>query len=318
MTHYRFEHDETLSEGAFRIVSDLAEEALQHLEFPEGPIEGVHDARKACKEARGLARLVRPALDRYSDVNNRFRNAARQLGPIRDPHAFLGTFDVLAKTPPASEEFRSLRFYFEARAAEATEKIRHEEPRRVAKARKLIRAATLDASDWEMEHSFDSLVGGVETTYQRGRKAMVRARKSGNPDDFHEWRKRAKYLWYQIRLLRNSSLSMLRPLARRLHDVSDALGDAHNLVLMQAEVESFDADDAAKEAFRIVATGYRLELEARALSLGSRLWAEKPSRFVDRLELYWDAWQDGDELETGEIGDISPTSDNPLLRTYRS
>jgi CHAD domain-containing protein len=311
MTHYRLEHDETLSEGASRVISELTEEALEHLDFPYGPIRGVHEARKTCKKARGLARLVRPSLDSYSEVNESFRDAARRLGPIRDRQAFLDTFDVLAETPAASDQLRSLRSHFQTSATEATDAIESEVSWRLDEARQLIRAGQIDADSWEIDDDFESIAGGIERTYRRGRKAMTEARRSGEPDEFHEWRKRAKYLWYQIRLLRNAAPSVLRPLSRRLHDVSDALGDAHDLVLMKDRVESFEADDAAKEAFRIVASGYVLELEARAISLGSRLWAEEPPTFVNRLELYWEAWQSGDELVAGEIQDLTPTSDAP-------
>jgi CHAD domain-containing protein len=311
MTHYRLEHEESLPRGVFRIAAELTDEALEHLDFPEGTVEGVHEARKACKKARGLARLVRPALDRYHEVNGSFRDAARRLGPIRDPQAFLDTFDDLAGTPPAGDELRSLRNHFESRASEATRNIDGEERWRLDEASDLIRSGLIDVDAWKVEDDFSSIAGGVAKTYGRGREAMAAARESGRPEDFHEWRKRTKYLWYQMRLLRNSSRSILRPMSRRLHDVSDALGDAHDLVLMQKEVESFDADDEAKEAFRIVASGYTLELEQRALIMGSRLWAEEPEVFVDRLELYWNAWQDGDELEAGAIADITPTSGSP-------
>lgn len=295
------------------MVYELTEEALEHLEFPEGPIDGIHETRKTCKKARGLVRLVRPALDRYSEVNQSFRDAARRLGPIRDPQAFLDTFDALAGTPAANERMRSLRNHFETRATEATDRIEGEEAWRLDEARELIQAGRLDndADAWEMDDDFESIAGGIERTYRRGRKALTEARKSGEADDFHEWRKRGKYLWYQIRLLRNAAPSLLRPLSRRLHDVSDALGDAHDLVLMKDQVESFEAEETAKEAFRVIASGYVLELEARALSVGSRLWAEEPARFVDRLELYWDAWQGGNELVAGEIEDITATSDAP-------
>ena len=314
MTHFRLDHDESLSTGAFRVITELTEEALQHLELRDDPVEAIHGARKASKKARGLARLVRPSLERYSEVNESFRDAARQLGPIRDPQAFANTFHTLAETPAASDHVRSLRGQFEARAREATERIEGEEAGRLDGARELIRVGGLDAEDWEMDDDFDSIASGVKKTYRRGRKAMARAQETGEPGDFHEWRKRAKYLWYQMRLLRNMSRSILRPLSRRLHDVSDALGDAHDLFLMQGQVESFDADDAAKHAFSVVASGYVLELETRALSLGSRLWAEEPSTFVDRLGLYWDVWRErGEELEAGEIEEMTSTSDVPRM-----
>lgn len=57
----------------------------------------------------------------YSEINRHFRDAARQLAPIRDPHAFLDTFDVLAATPAASGEVGLVRDHFERRARHAAD-----------------------------------------------------------------------------------------------------------------------------------------------------------------------------------------------------
>ena len=48
----------------------------------------------------------------------------------------------------------------------------------------------------------------------------------------HEWRKRTKDAGYHVRLLRDAAPSILEPLEDRFHDLSDALGDAHDLVVI--------------------------------------------------------------------------------------
>lgn len=183
---------------------------------------------------------------------------------------------------------------------------------RIESARKLISAGRLEADDWQIEDRFESVAGGVERTYGRARDGLADASASGAVADFHEWRKRTKYLWYQIRLLRNAAPSVLRPLANRLHDLSDALGDSHDLALMADEVAATDTPASSKEAFRVVARGYRIELQERAFSLGRRLFVEAPSAFVARLGAYWEIWELGDEFAAGRIADVSPASNGPM------
>ena len=52
------------------------------------------------------------------------------------------------------------------------------------------------------------------------------------PTGVHEWRKRTKDAGYHVRLLRDAAPSILEPLEDRFHDLSDALGDAHDLVVI--------------------------------------------------------------------------------------
>lgn len=312
MTTYRLQHAETLEEGVKRIVVELADEALGYLEEddPDEIVEAVHETRKLCKKARGLARLVRPGLGgEYSTFNRQFRDAARELGPIRDPHALLGTFNDLASVPGLvnTRIARTVRRELENRSRQATSKILGEESGRIDRAADLIRSARARSEDWDLPDEFEPIGGGVHKTYKRGRKRLAEATDTRDPHVFHEWRKRVKYLWYQVRLVRNSATSILRPLSNRLHDLSDALGDAHDLVVLQGDIHETGLDSHYKEVVTTVSTGMRVNLEQRALSLGRRLYVESPGDFVDRLEDYWDVWREaGDELEAGEIADLFP------------
>ena len=311
MSTYRLLAEETLDEGVKRIVEELTADAQEYLEVedPEEIPDAVHETRKLCKKARGLARLVRPALgDDYSPTNRLFRDAARELGPIRDPHAITATFEDLAAVPGLLETEVSAKTadQLTERAGQATSRILDEESDRISRASKLIDEGRAMSAGWNLPNEFEPIAGGVAKTYKRGRNRMSQAENARAAEVFHEWRKRVKYLWYQTRLLRNSAPSILRPLANRLHDLSDALGDSHDLEVFDSVVEELDLDDDERIAIETASAGMRANLEDRALSLGSRLYVEEPEAFVDRLSRYWRVWQQGEELEAGEIADLFP------------
>lgn len=308
---YRLQTDESVDEGVRRIAEELAADAQDHLavDDPAEIPEAIHETRKLCKKARGLARLVRPALeDDYSRTNRLFRDAARELGPIRDPQAMSGTFEELAAVPGLLDESVAKKTgdQLAQRADDATRRILEDESERISHASALIDEARSLTVGWDLPNEFEPIRGGVAKTYKRGRKRLAEAQQERGADVFHEWRKRVKYLWYQTRLLRNSAPSILRPLAKRLHDLSDALGDSHDLVVLGPVVDELDLEEAEITAVKTASAGVRTNLEDRALSLASRLYAEEPNAFVHRLSLYWEAWQDGDELEAGEIEDLFP------------
>ena len=168
--------------------------------------------------------------------------------------------------------------------------------------------------DWPEIDSFEAALSGIEKTYRRGRRGLARCLDGPTADDMHEWRKRAKYLWYHTRLVRDAAPSVLKPLASRLHDLSDALGDDHDLsVLVQSirdDPDAFGGSDEVAAAITL-AEGRQADLRRRSLRLGARLYAEKPARFADRVGSYWGMWQDvGDELDVGEIAEIAPPEDD--------
>lgn len=68
--------------------------------------------------------------------------------------------------------------------------------------------------------------------------------------------------------------------AKAAHALTDVLGEEHDLSLL------LDGEAAPLAEF-IEARGQLLR--ARARPLGLRLYAEKPSRYVERLGRYWNA-----------------------------
>lgn len=310
---YRLLSDESLGGGVRRIAAEQGESALEDLRSPEDPVEAVHDARKRCKKLRGLARLVRPGIgDAYARANRAFRDAARQLSELRDRQAAVETFeDVMAAHPGlGGEAMDDVRRSLEEQAREASDSIVDDDPR-LADARHLVERGLEILGGVDLDDDPDDVIAGAAKTHGRARGRFHDAREARHdPEAFHEWRKRVKYGWYHLRLMREAAPSILRPLAGRWHDLSDALGDAHDLHVMAGmlatEPESYGDPDGVI-AVRHLLDGARQELESRALGLGARLHAEEPDAFAARLEAYWEVWRrHGPEREAGEIGDLWP------------
>ncbi|MCD9624525.1 CHAD domain-containing protein [Rhabdothermincola salaria] len=311
---YAIERENTVEESVRAAAAEQVDKALGDLRDLGriGPVEAVHDCRKRCKKLRGLVRLVRPSMgSQYGEANAVFRDAARELSSIRDAQSLLGTFDdVVAASSDQLPDggLPAVRAGLRRRAVAATTEIEGDDDR-VQRARRLLEEGRDAIDGWSLaDDGWDAIGPGLAKTYARGRKAIASIADAPSPENFHEWRKRAKYTWYHVRLVERAAPSVLVPLGERFHDLADALGDAHDLAVLERQLttspEEFGGDEQIEGAL-IVLRGRRMALEAAARSLGPRLYAEKPGAFVDRLGRYWDTWQAlGDELRAGEIADL--------------
>jgi CHAD domain-containing protein len=314
---FRFQSDEDVISGVQRIAREQTARAVQALDWGGADIDditaGVHDCRKRCKKVRGLVRIVRPALgeDRYRPANVAFRDASRALSPHRDAHALLATFDDLVSanvhqfTGVNSQPVRAEL----ARRAEASTAALDGDSDSVNEAREELAVGCDAIDDWALDASGWEAIGpGLEKTYQRGRSALERTVDAPTIENFHQWRKRVKYSWYHLRLLRPCAPSILRPEANHFHALSDSLGDAHDLAVLHGQMENDpDAFGGASivDGVRVIVDGRRVELERRSIAVGRRLYAEKAKHFTRRLGTYWQVWRDlGAEPPIGEMAEI--------------
>lgn len=289
--HYGLQHDEPVAEGVRRIARGRTETALEQLRGQGDLAEAIHETRKDMKKLRSLLRLVRTGLgdDVYRAENERYRDAARLLSGPRDAEVKLATLAALRER------------YDDAPAAEALKHALEDDRERLAADGDELRAQMEDAAaaiatggeaidEWELHgEGFDLLSPGLERAYTRGRDAYRAVRDDPADEAVHDWRKRVKDLWYQARLVRGSWDGPLKALADEAHDLSDLLGDHHDLAVLIEDARERGDDDA--EALEEVARRRQAELVGDAVSLGSRVYAEKPAQLMHRLDAYWTAWR---------------------------
>lgn len=341
---YEFDADESVATAVARIAHEQLDEARGHLDAAEAatggdrpgrpgddPVEDtVHRTRKCCKRLRGLVRLVRPALgDTYTVANRGARDAARELSAIRDAHALLATFDDLAaaradQVPDGG--LGPLRRRLVADAEEATATL-VAETGRLGRAREHLDAAAdaLGASPLaEADHDdqLDAVVDGIARTAGRARDRFAEvAATDGTPGDelLHQWRKRVKYAWYHVSLLEPAAPTLLGAHADLLHDLSDVLGDDHDLAVLadalRAGPDAHGGDRVIDPAL-VLLDGTRRDLQRRAVAVGARLHAEDPEATGRRLvALLSSWWTHGPERPAGEIADLYPADDELGDRT---
>jgi CHAD domain-containing protein len=141
--------------------------------------------------------------------------------------------------------------------------------------------------DWPLERdSFSALEDGLERTYRRGRRDFKAVRANPTVEGLHEWRKRVKELWYHHTVLRPLWRPVMEAMGDEAHELADRLGDDHDLAVLADWVRRHA--DADPEFFAAVERR-RSVLEADALTLGERIYADKPSAYVRRLRRLWKA-----------------------------
>ncbi|MGV1049309.1 MAG: CHAD domain-containing protein [Solirubrobacterales bacterium] len=295
---YRLKRKEGSADGLRRIARGRAEKAVAALREAdeENLAEAIHGARKDLKKLRAVLRLLRDELGhkRFRRENRRYRDAGRQLAASRDAEVKVQTLRSLeqhagARFPsgPSLAWFEALEADRERVAAEqgeASEAI----DRAVAaieEAGAAIPYWPIDADSWRL------LEPGISRSYSDGRRALKRVRAGGDAEAVHEFRKRAKDLWYQLRLLYDAWPGLLGPTAEEAHALADLLGDHHDLAVLAEDLDARAGLVASRQDFRALIEARQAELLEEALALGERLYAEKPKHYRRRLRTYWRAWR---------------------------
>ncbi len=157
-----------------------------------------------------------------------------------------------------------------------------------------IEAGAARIPGWELKHdSWKLIEPGLDRSYREGRAALRRAQKDRAAESVHEFRKRAKDLWYELRLLAGSWPGLLDASAAEAHELSELLGDHHDLAVLAADLDTRAGVVAEPDAIRALIDRRQDELLDQALALGERLYAEKPDHYRRRLRAYWRAWRRG-------------------------
>ena len=274
-------------------VREQLDDAVRRLRDDRGddPAAAVHEARKDLKKARSLLRLARPGLpgDVYRRENGALRATGRSLSGARDADVLVKTVADLGERyagqlPEA--QFAALGAGLAAAAAEARANAGDDA---AADAVATLDAVAARVGDWPLERcDHDTLVHGATRAYKRGRAALAAVEKSPSVERLHDLRKRVKDLWYHGRLLEEAWPRVVKAQSKAAHDLADLLGDDHDLAVLAERVERGVATDAPidDEAVLGLIARRRAELQAEAMPIARRLYAEPQKAFRGRLREY--------------------------------
>jgi CHAD domain-containing protein len=297
---YRLLPGEPVGGGIRRVLSAQVDDAIAQLrgEAESEPAEAIHEARKDVKKIRSALRLVRDEIgdDLWRRENDHYREVARMLSSFRDAEILVEALDELGERfgQSARERFAPLRTELDAENASAhddgsVERAMASAAAGLSAGRARIEQLPLKGDDW------DVIGPGLHRSYRRGRKRLQAVEEEASVTNLHELRKRVKDLWYQLRLIRDADRALIGSLADHSHDLSDHLGDDHDLALLRDEARRRSAVFGSPGDQRHLLEEIdqrRGELQFAAISLGDRIYSEKPKKFSKRLQGRWEAWRD--------------------------
>jgi CHAD domain-containing protein len=296
---YRLLPDEDLGEGVARIAAEELDSAIGELRdnLAEDPVNAIHSARKSLKKERALLRLVREAVypDVYRDENEVFRDAGRRLSGTRDAQVALQTLDKLRE---------HLAGRLPAATFDALEDALRSRTPRTGEGSAVRAVASAVAGDLEAARdrllrwtghaiSWKQIERGLDRTYKRGRAALADVEADPDDEHLHEWRKRAKDLWYHQRVLHPLWPEIMEAQADRLDQLGELLGDDQDLANLRRllttdhSLTSTVADDLDPVVELIDLR--RAQLTDEALRLGRRVYAESPKAYRERHQSYYRA-----------------------------
>jgi CHAD domain-containing protein len=291
---FRFDPGAPVPDEVRRVARGRIDHALDELRGDSGSSreDAVHEARKDMKKLRALLRLVRGELgDRvYAAENACFRDTARELAGLRDADVMLSTLGDLeeryGELPGRASRLRPAlvahRFRMSAEALTPAAQA----------AAQTLDAARERVADWPLEtDDFEAFEDGLRRTYRRARRDFRTAHKRATAEHMHAWRKRVKDHWYHLTLLEEIWTPVMSSLADEAHELSDLLGDEHDLSVLldwaHTHASMLDGSDPVLRGFDVLLDGRRGELQEGAFEYGARLYADRPSAFVGRLERWW-------------------------------
>jgi CHAD domain-containing protein len=303
--------EEPLAIGLQRVCLAEFDEIVYNLRHEADAVRGVHSARKAMKRIRGMLRLVRDEIgyDIYRAENVVLRDAARRLSPVRTAQVMRNLAEAQLEAhravidPVAAEHLLDV---LDARCADIADDVLGDRQLRVDVVTTMLCARARFAS-WPLVDTnldglgvprhripddFSSIGPGIDRVYRRGRRAMRAAVEAPSAGTFHAWRKRVKYLRYQMESLHLIWPDVVGGTAAALAELAESLGEEHDLAEFAGLIATHTSllpDDQGRRRLLVGIARRRLDLQRHALRLGTRLYQERPRSYVARLGAYWES-----------------------------
>jgi CHAD domain-containing protein len=318
---FRFDIQEPFLKAIPRIARERIGTVIKSLgEKPRPGAEAIHDARKNLKSLRALLRLARGAIHESTRLseNAHFRDAGRALSAVRDPQALLEALGNLRKGLHSElESSKAKQASVDAFVGKIEKEIESTLvtglPRGLV--RKIVgdlreanqRAAYLfegvvlrPGNEWE-----SYIAVGLKRTYRKGKNLVWRFDLMGHhkaeDPDWHELRKSAKALGYQLRLLKPIWPGMIDASVEEIDQLTDRLGDANDLAILGKKIldqpydplKSKDSGES-RRIFLQSLNRRKQKLHTEAFEIARLIYAEKAGQFEHRLSAYWQIWRSRD------------------------
>ena len=298
---FRFEHPELGVDDNVRIAArEEFDRAISEVSETGFEVHGtVRNVRRRLKRVRALLRLIRPVFPDYGKENAALREMGAAFSGLRDAMARVEAVDALKTYGGAEIEapLERLRRDLVMRAAAHEAELDREIF--LTTLRRDLRDARVRAELWSLSGAGrKAVVPGLVDTYRQARKELDRAKRRGDEDSLHEWRKAVKRHAAQLSLLAPLSPPFAAGRGRGAKKLARVLGDLTNLNVLRRTIEddSGGIDEEDKVRIDTCLADATARQRAKALKLGRLLFADTAKTVRRRWSVYWDDWRAGRRL----------------------
>lgn len=288
---FRLKLNEPVQKCIRRISSEQFNIAATELAAAALMPDGVHQTRKVLKRLRTLIRLIGPAIGSKEQRkrNASLRDIGRMLAGRREQAVLIETLAKLSASVDgnAAEQISQYRSHLNAPHLDLCGAL---DPELAEKVRGLVAVEAKVFSKLKIKgKGFKVIEPGLVDTYRKGRKALFRAYEDPNDENFHELRKMVQAHWRHMSLISKAWPESLDVRIAAARDLSEVLGDDHDLaaLVIHVKADSAIAADTSDIIFS-AARARQNELRERARPHLDRLFTETPKAFGARMAAYWD------------------------------
>jgi CHAD domain-containing protein len=285
---------EIFSDGIKRILIHLHQDAARLIVSKSRIHLSVHEVRTHIKKIRGIIRLIRDEMgeEQYKALNSFYRELGFEVAPVRDDTSQIELLQKVSKKIKSEALKKSI--------SKSVKKIR-------AKRKEHFKTFYAEGRDQVIRNKFINQIAVIESLriegdpkfiikkslkriYLKARTSMNAALKSQTSEDYHNWRKQAKYLTYHMMLLRKAWPAYFNSYFSELGKLSILLGDIHDLFLFRNHLKEGALKDLDKNVKLILQRKIyktQKQLFRKSQLLGVKIYGESGTHFANLLFLFW-------------------------------
>jgi CHAD domain-containing protein len=235
---FAFQADEKVDRGFVRVLEELAIHARLLTQNPQGSLsESVHDARVLIKRLRALLWFAGSAfsLSELNRFKSHLRKASHLLAAQRDLVVMRTILEELSrKASKSSDRATLIRI---AKTQDGAQASTGKPDRSLQNAIAIFLAtikqlSRISKSKLRWPSSSERLAQAFLDTAKSGKKAL----QSGNPVQFHDWRKKAKRLFFQLQLTQAVSGKRMTHTINQVDRLQEKLGDYHDSIIAESRL----------------------------------------------------------------------------------
>jgi len=267
---YALRHRESLRPGLIRILNTMGRDARKLSEMPENELgESIHGLRILIKRLRAYMWFLRPALGKslYAKSNYKLSKAAQRLSSARDLHAVASALTKAAAPQTDEKHLQALSHVSRAfalqtaTAQESTPKVQPLDEVAdsiIQSISQLVKIAKENADKWP--HSAHR----IKKAFNQTRKAMKKSLRRKDVRFVHEWRKKAKRLFYLLQLTARLPHANKPDCLNEVDELQETLGNFQDTVVAENHLRKSPPDTDAthiEHAVRLLQINRDLLLE---------------------------------------------------------